>query len=205
MFSSSLVIMAIALSETGAGLSSNSAWSPRLSMAPAIGVLQQSEGPGDWTLFENGRYHYRLSYPAAASVGAVPKNASPSTTDVIFVSIDPRSDPIYICAGDNKEGWSAEQLFKNWKDKPPRNDRTEFPCTDYPSYARWQGSATEVSGLTAYKVTSFRGRYETVCTYVAGRRTVLAACLPAEDPKGQAWEAHVRMYDAILVSLKILE
>jgi len=182
---------------------SQNLWQPVTNSAAFVEEATQEQLPRDWIVFANLRYHYRLSYPPTASPGSVDQKVPASQSDVIFIPIDPQSDPIYICAADNNNGWSSEEFFIHWKDNPPRSGSAQFQCADYPSYSRWRESPITISGLPALEVVSFRGRYESVCSYVAVKKVMLAACLPAENPKGQKWEGHLHVYREIVSSIRM--
>src|SRR5207248_2874848 len=118
-----------------------------------------------------------------------------SSLDLAYISIDPKAEPIHVCATDNLRAWTSEQLFEEWKRKSPATGSQEFPCADYPSYARVKASAVTMRDHHAYQVVSFRGSFETICTYLATPRILLAICLSPEDPaKAPAWQAHFDVY-----------
>jgi hypothetical protein len=152
-------------------------------------------------LYTNSRHHYQLSY-----TGSLGTDYGTPSVDLVYITIDPKAEPIHVCAADNLQHWTSEQLFEEWKRKPPITDSQEFPCADYPSYARVTGSALTMAGLAAYQVVSFRGPFETVCSYLATAKTLLAICLPPENPaKAPAWQAHLSVYNELVASVKVSE
>ena len=153
-----------------------------------------------WLTYTNSDFGYSLIYPGP--VGSLAE----ASQNVATIVIDPKSDPMYVCADKNSHGWSSRQFFESWKTNPPHftsdmipND--EYPCADYPSYAHITTSTTMVDEASAYVVTSMRGSYKTVCTYIATAKILLALCLPPEDPKYGAWTGHYTIYQTMLSSV----
>lgn len=169
-----------------------------VSLAP---TRAQSLQGADEQTYTNARYHYRLTYK-----GTLSGDHTDPLVDILTIAIDPKAEPIHVCAAENLRKWTSEQLFHEWKLKPPISRSGEFPCADYPSYARLAGSVIMVDGHAAYQVVSFRGPFETVCSYLATTKTLLGVCLPPENPaKAPAWQGHLSVYKRILESLKVSE
>ena len=156
----------------------------------------------DTRLFRSPAYGYSFSSPFPVRPIAVPR---PSATEYLAVTIDQKADPIYFCAESNDNGWSSDDLFERWRVAPPSLGAFEFPCGEYPIYARWKKASATVNGSPAVRVTSMRGRYETVCTYVATPRLLLALCLPAENPAAARRQDHRKAYENILSSISGLK
>jgi hypothetical protein len=172
---------------------------------PAVAAhTQPSQAPtkeSTRTPYTNTDYHYSLSY-----TGTLGFDYSTPAVELLYITIDPKADPIHLCAADNPSRWTAVQLFDGWRQKPPTKKGADFPCADYPAYARVSGSEITVGGRPAYQVISFRGTYEAVCSYFASAETLLAVCLPSEDVnKSTAWQEHLRVYKQIVASVKISE
>ena len=165
------------------------------------GSSQQRTDLSTWKQYSDTEHHYTLQY-----VGTLGFDYSTPSVELIYIVIDPKADPIYICAGANSRGWSALELFEGWKRRPPAQKGGEFPCADYPSYARVSGATTTIANRPAYQVESLRGPYRSVCSCVASTKTLLALCLPSEDAdKSPKWRDHLNVYNRILASLKISE
>jgi hypothetical protein len=151
--------------------------------------------------YTNTRYRYTLSYR-----GTLTGDHTDPSLDILSIIIDPKAEPIHVCAADNLGQWTSAQLFEEWKRKAPSSRFDEFPCGDYPSYARLATSTITIGGRGAYQVVSFRGPFETVCSYLATAKTLLGICLPPENPaKAPSWPTHLNEFNDILASVKILE
>jgi hypothetical protein len=160
---------------------------------------QQPSGQSGWSSYTNERYHYQLNY-----TGTLGSDAGTPSVDLVYITIDPKAEPLHVCAADNIRQWTSQQLFEEWKRHPPATGSAEFPCADYPSYARLAGSAITIASRAAYQVVSFRGPFETVCSYLATAKTLLAICLPPENPaKTPAWQTHFSVYKQIITSVKV--
>jgi hypothetical protein len=167
---------------------------------PELSTATTSDQFADWKTYINSDYNYQLSYPGRMESGS----------DLSAIFIDENSDPVVLCSAYNKSGWSSQQLFENWKNNPPKFITTgtfpEYftPCADYPSYAKISVATSTVGNLPAYVVTSLRGPYKTVCTYIADSKTLFAACMPPEDPSKGLWQQHYNIYNQILHTFKFV-
>ena len=155
-----------------------------------------------WVAYENPRYHYRFSYPPTARVG---DDYGVPPLDLVYVAIDPNAEPIHVCAADNPQHWTSRQVFEEWKRKPPVESSEEFPCADYPSYAQLNASTVKMGGREYYQVASFRGPFETICSYLASPKIVLAVCTPPEDPRKAGLQARFTVYKELLESVQVPE
>src|SRR5207253_8208545 len=59
-----------------------------------------------WKDYQNPRYRYRLSYPASAQIGN--DFTQTSSLDLAYISIDPKAEPIHVCATDNLRACTSE-------------------------------------------------------------------------------------------------
>jgi hypothetical protein len=88
--------------------------------------LSQANQPapktGIWTPYTNARYHYTLSY-----TGTLGLDRSTPAVELLYITIDPKAEPIHVCAADNATSWTAVQLFEHWRQEPPPSG-SEFPC-----------------------------------------------------------------------------
>jgi hypothetical protein len=164
-----------------------------------VSQAQQSVERSHWKSYADDRYHFKLGYP-----GAFGMDYTDSLLEIAYITIDPKAEPIRICAASNLRAWTSQQLFQEWKRSPPTLKFEPFPCADYPSYARLTSSAITIAGRPAYQVVSFRGPFETVCSYLATREILLAFCLPPENPsKAPGWQRHLNDYREILTSVDV--
>ena len=148
-------------------------------------VVAPENQTSDWKVFTDKQYNYQISYPPN------------------FVQIF--QDQVPTCVANNTKGWTSEQFFQEWKKNPPKITGNESNCADYPSYATITATSTTFNNVTAYQVTSMRGTYETICTYISNPRTLFAMCLPPEDPKSTTWSVRSSVYNKILSTFKFIK
>jgi hypothetical protein len=155
---------------------------------PATAANQPVEGQqsNGWHSFVDKMYHFSLSYPGTMQLA----EGGTASLDIFNITIDPAADPIVVCAADNIYAWTSRTMYEEWKTTSPVPGSQEFPCASYPSYAHISGSNITIDNLPAYQVTSFRGEFETMCSYVASHKALLAICLPPENPSSTAWKSH---------------
>jgi hypothetical protein len=179
---------------SGAGIPNQGA--PSSSQATAGGSPPQP--PSGWQRYVDSRFHFNLAYPGQLGND----ESSTSSLELVFITIDPKADPIHLCAANNPQGWTPRQLFESWKQNPPAVASDVFPCADYPSYAKITTSSIAIGDQVGYQVISYRGSFETVCSYFATKQTLLAICLSPEDPdKSANWADHLEVYRQILASI----
>lgn len=154
----------------------------------------------DWKTYTNSQYGFEFKYPASDRLI--------DGSDLAALVIDEQSDPVAICVTDNKKGLSAGQLFTQWKSgKYKFTTKGLFPedfppCIDYLNYAKISGKNLAIGDEQMYQVTSMRGNYESICSFITNQKMGLAICLPAQDPKDLSWQGHYNSYNKILSTFK---
>jgi len=168
-----------------------------------------------WATYENSRYHYSLSYPPDARAGSDIGGIAFNESAVIFLSLDPRGDPTFVCAADNVKSWSSKDILDQWVKNPPLLPYAGANKSGYGKCmardagpllpnVRSTASSVTISGLYAYEITNVVAeRYEAVCDYFATDKTILAACLPPQDMTDSRWKQNLVVYREVLTSLKI--
>jgi hypothetical protein len=168
-----------------------------------------------WATYENSRYHYSLSYPPDAQIGSDIVGIGLTQSEVIYLSLDPRGDPTFVCAANNVHSWSSKDILDQWVKDPPLLPYASARKSGYGKcMARDAGpplpnvrsttSSVTISGLSAYEVTNIIDqRFEAVCDYFATAKTILAACLPPQGMTDPRWKQNLMVYREVLSSLKI--
>ena len=164
------------------------------------GVLKATKSSSRvWKAYVDHEYDFTLRYK-----GAIGTDEGNRFVNVMYVLIDPQSEPIHLCVAHNVARWTSRVFFEHWQSNPPFGGAS-FPCGSYPPYARITQSQLKIDGQDVLQVTINRGPYTEICTYFSSARTILVLRLPPHDSiKDAHWECDLAAYNKIVSTVTLL-
>lgn len=155
-----------------------------------------------WRSYRNVRFGYELSYPDG-TIDTLSSGRAITDTDSVALQIAPVALPLRVCASDNAKHTNSAELLKLWTNAVPPTP-PESLCGAYRKDVR-SIEPVQLGGISGYRACIFAYDHFDVCDYAASPQTLLAICIPYENPADLKSEMHSTTYALIRSTLKFTD